>query len=248
MRVAWTIRLTAAMIALLCGACLCARAQDAKSTRVLLDRVVAVVNNRAILASDVEQAMRLSILEPRRSGEVPDARSTLDRLISRSLIQQQMGHEEELADAPTNNDVQGRIAELRKELPACVRANCASDEGWTAFLAANKLTIGQVETYLRMRLQFLSFIENRFRSGIHIPPEEIQAYYTNTLLPQYAKVQKPPALEAVSQRIEEILLQEQVNKLFSAWLDNLRKQGDVQILDPSLEMPASRASNGGDNE
>jgi hypothetical protein len=191
--------------------------------------------------------MRLSILEPRRNDEVADARSTLDRLISRSLIQQQMGREEEVADAPTNDDVQARIVEIRKDLPACVRANCAGDEGWNTFLAANKLTVGQVESYLRLRLQFLSFIENRFRSGIHIAPEEIQAYYTTTLLPQYAK-EKPPALEQVSQRIEEILLQEQVNKLFSAWLDNLRKQGDVQILDQSLEMPASHANNSGDNE
>ncbi|UWZ83852.1 SurA N-terminal domain-containing protein [Occallatibacter riparius] len=238
----------AATIALLCAACLCSRAQEAKPTRVLLDRVVAVVNNRAILASDVERAMRLSALEPRTNSEVPDARSTLDRLISRSLIQQQMGREEEVADAPTDGDVQARIAEIRKELPACVRANCATDQGWSAFLAANRLTVGEVESYLRLRLQFLSFIENRFRSGIHIAPEEIQAYYTNTLVPQYAKDQKPPALEAVSQRIEEILLQEQVNKLFSAWLDNLRKQGDVQILDPSLEMPARQASNSGDNE
>jgi hypothetical protein len=239
-------------MAVLCATGLRAPAQEAKQetrpARVMLDRVVAVVNNRAILASDVERAMRLSVLEPRRNDETPDPRSTLDRLISRSLIQQQMGHEEELAEAPTDDDVQARIAEIRKELPACVRANCATDEGWKAFLAANKLTIGEVESYLRLRLQFLGFIENRFRSGIHISQEEIQSYYTNTLLPQYAKDQKPPALESVSQRIEEILLQDQVNKLFSAWLDNLRKQGDVQILDPSLEMPANQANAGGGSE
>jgi hypothetical protein len=192
--------------------------------------------------------MRLSALEPRRSGEVPDARSTLDRLISRSLIQQQMGHEEETANAPTNDEVQARIAEIRKELPACARANCATDEGWNSFLAASHISVGEVESYLRLRLQFLGFIEDRFRSGIQISQEEIQTYYTNTLVPQYAKDQKPPALESVSKRIEEILLQEQVNKLFSAWLDNLRKQGDVQILDPALELPANQAAAGGGNE
>ena len=245
MHAARTIRRALGTAVLLCGACLCARAQEAKPVRVLLDRVVAVVNNRAILASDVERAMRLSVLEPRRNGEVPDQRSTLDRLISRSLIQQQMGHEEEEAVAPTDDDVQARIAEIRKELPACVRANCTTDEGWNAFLAANHISMGEVESYLRLRLQFLNFIENRFRSGIRISQEDIQSYYDNSLKPQYAKDKLAPALEGVSKRIEEILLQDQVNKLFSAWLDNLRKQGDVQIVDPSLEMPANQAADGG---
>jgi peptidyl-prolyl cis-trans isomerase SurA len=248
-----TIRLAMMTLAVLGTARLCASQETASqaampSTRVLLDRVVAVVNNRAILASDVDRAMRLSVLEPRRNNEAPDRPSTLDRLISRSLIQQQMDHEEEEAQAPTNDQVQARILEIRAQLPACTRANCVTDDGWHSFLAANRITIGEVESYLRLRLQFLGFIESRFRSGIHISPEEIQAYYTATLVPQYSKDQKPPALDSVSQRIQEILLQEQVNKLFSAWLDNLRKQGDVQILDPALEMPANQASQGGGNE
>jgi peptidyl-prolyl cis-trans isomerase SurA len=246
MRAARTIRLVMAAFAALGPPCLCAPAQEATpATRVVLDRVVAVVNNRAILSSDVSRAMRLSVLEPRRNGETPDPRNTLNRLISRSLIQQQMGHEEEEAVAPTDEDVQARIAEIRAQLPACANANCATDEGWRSFLAANRITIAEAEAYIRLRLQFLNFIENRFRTGIHISPEEIQSYYTTTLVPQYAKDQKPPALDAVSKRIEEILLQEQVNKLFSAWLDNLRKQGDVQILDPALEMPAQAAQGGG---
>ena len=34
-------------------------------------------------------------------------------------------------------------------------------------------------------------------------------------------------------RIEEILLEQQVNVMFGTWLDNLRKQGDVEVLDPA---------------
>jgi hypothetical protein len=226
--------------------CLC-RSQETKPAGVLLDRVVAVVNNQAILASDVERSMRLSVLEPRRRNETPDPRITLDRLISRSLIQQQMGHEEETV-VPTDDAVQAMIKEIRTQLPACAQANCATDEGWQSFLATNHLTMAEAQTYLRTRLQFLGFIETRFRSGIHISPEEIQTYYTGTFVPQFSKDQKPPALESVSKRIEEILLQEQVSKLFSAWLDNLRKQGDVQIVDPALELPASAGGQGGDSQ
>jgi peptidyl-prolyl cis-trans isomerase SurA len=245
MHVARTMRLAIAAFAVVQAACLCATAQEAKpSARVLLDRVVAVVNNRAILASDVEREMRLSVIEPRRSNETPDPRSALDRLVSRSLIQQQMG-QEEAAVAPNDDEVQARIAEIRKQLPACAGAHCESEEGWHSFLSTNRLTTGEVERYMRLRLEFLGFIEDRFQSGIRISQEEIEAYYKTTFLPQYPKDQKAPSLESVSKSIEEILLQEQVNKLFSAWLDNLRKQGDVQILDPALELPDGQAANGG---
>ncbi len=44
-----------------------------------------------------------------------------------------------------------------------------------------------------------------------------------------------PTLDQVAPRIEEILLQQQVNVLFDDWLKNLRKQGDVEVLDPALE-------------
>jgi hypothetical protein len=131
----------------------------------------------------------------------------------------------------------GRLAELRKELPACIRQNCASDAGWKAFLAAHGLTEERVETSLRYRVEILRFIEQRFRQGIRITPQQIETYYRQTLLPQYAKGEDIPPLDKVAPRIEEILLQQQVNVLFDDWLTNLRKQGEVEVLDPALETP-----------
>lgn len=220
--------------ALLSGG-MCALA-PAQSTPVVLDRVVAVVNSRAILWSDITDAVHLAALEPRSNDEgAPNARAALEQLVSRTLIQQQIRQEDADASEPTEKDIQGRMTELRKELPACVHMHCATDEGWKAFLESNELTEKQVEDYLRRRLEMLAFIEKRFRQGIRISQEEIEAYYRDSLLPQYAKSEKPPTLKDVAPRIEEILLQQQVNALFSAWLDNLRKQGDVEILDPALE-------------
>jgi len=70
-----------------------------------------------------------------------------------------------------------------------------------------------------------------------VSPEEIATYYRGTLLPQYTSGETIPPLEQVSPRIEEILLQQRVNALFDDWLSNLRKQGDVEVLDPALETP-----------
>lgn len=212
---------------------------------VVLDRVVAVVNNQTILASDVGDEMRLAVLDPGRAGlGVLTPERALDQLISRALIQQQIHQEDALAAEPSQADVDARLAEIRRELPACVRQNCASDTGWNAFLATHQLTTGRVEGYLRYRIQILRFIELRFRQGIRISPEEIETYYRETLLPQYAAGEVIPALDKVSGRIEEILLERQVNVLFDDWLANLRRQGDVEVLDPAFEAPEAQGGTG----
>jgi peptidyl-prolyl cis-trans isomerase SurA len=205
----------------------------------MLDRVVAVVNNQAILSSDIDDEIRLSVLDPSSGGmgQLTRARA-LDQLIGRTLIQQQIPQEDAQATEPTQAELDARLSEIRHEIPACMRENCASDTGWKAFLAAHGLTQERVESYLRYRILILRFIEQRFRQGISISPEEIQTYYTKTLLPQYAKGEAIPPLEKVSSRIQEILLQQRVNVLFDDWLSNLRKQGDIEVLDPSLAMPA----------
>ena len=214
-------------------------AQPSPEGAQTLDRVVATVNNHAILASDVADELRLSVLDPDNNGTALTPRRALQQLISRGLIQQQIREEDAEASNPQEAEVQARVGELRREFPACVRENCASEAGWNSFLLKNGLTRDRLEAYMRLRLEILRFIETRFRQGIRISQQEIEAYYRNTLLPQYKPGSKIPPLETVSARIEEILLQQQVNALFSAWLENLRKQGDVEILDPALEAPVT---------
>jgi hypothetical protein len=202
----------------------------------VIDRVVAVVNSHAILASDIEDEIRLSVLDPGRGGlGVLTRRHALDQLIGRALIEQQIRQEDLQSANPSADEVHARLDEIRKELPACVRGNCITNEGWQNFLAAHGLTLDRVEAYLGYRIEILRFIERRFRQGINISPDEISAYYHDTLLPQYAKGEAIPALAQVSSRIEEILLQQRVNALFDDWFNNLRKQGEIEILDPALE-------------
>jgi hypothetical protein len=215
------------------------------ASSVVLDRVVAVVNNHAILSSDLDDEIRLSVLDPGRGGLGTLTRSVaLEQLISRALIQQQIRQEDEQSADPPESEVNARLAEIRHEIPACVRENCASDAGWKAFLIEHHLSPERVENYLRYRLEILRFIERRFRQGIHISPQEIEAYYHDTLLPQYAAGDAIPSLDKVSPRIQEILLQQKVNALFDDWLENLRKQGDVEVLDPALISPGKKSAPG----
>jgi peptidyl-prolyl cis-trans isomerase SurA len=231
-----------AVCIVLCIAASCAgqdsghSAPAAPDSAVVLDHVVAVVNNQAILASDVAQEMQLAVLDPSHgANQSLTPAQALDDLISRALIRQQMRPEDEQAAAPTEEEVTARIVEIRRDLPACARRNCASDDAWKAFLAAHGLTPERVQAYLRNRMEILRFIEQRFRQGIRVPPEEVEAYYRKTLLPQYAPGAEVPPLAQVAPRIEEILLQQRVNALFDDWLTNLRRQGEVEVLDSAFE-------------
>jgi len=215
---------------------------------VTLDRIIAVVNRQAILLSDLEDEFRLAVLDPSRAGlSDMTPQQALQRLISRALIQQQIHEEDIEAVKPTHEEVAARLMDLRTELPACVRSNCSSEEGWKAFLESHGLTPERVDAYLRNRLEILRFIEMRFRQGIRISPEEIEAYYREKLVPLYPPGQAPPPLDQVSPRIEEILLQQEVNALFDDWLDNLQKQGEVEVLDSSLALPKTLQRNSGNS-
>ena len=212
-----------------------------ESAPIELDRVVAVVNNQAILSSDIDDEIRLSVLDPGRGGLGVLTRSrALDQLIGRALIQQQIRQEDVLRPPSLHRMKWTRgLRRCARNCPPACGTTAPPMPGWQAFLAdARPYRRTGVETYLRYRVEILRFIEQRFRQGISILPQDIETYYQKTLLPQYAKGETVPALETVSSRIQEILLQQQVNALFDDWLNNLRKQGNVEILDPALESPA----------
>lgn len=240
-------RETLVLIALLASAAILrAQAPEPGTAPTVLDRVVAVVNYQPILWSDITNEMRFAVLDPEEANGTLTPQRALEELISRTLIQQQIGEEDATAALPSEDEVRARVTAVRKELPACVRMNCASDSGWQAFLNKNGLTAEQVEAYLKLRLEILRFIEIRFRQGIRISREETEEYYRNKLLPQYPRGSNVPPLGSVASRIQEILLEAQVNVMFDNWLDNLRKQGDVEVLDASLD-PGAQPSKGSGN-
>jgi peptidyl-prolyl cis-trans isomerase SurA len=200
-----------------------------KERGVPLDRVLAVVNEDVILESDVDQEIRLAAFQPFRPNRNESHQQVLDRLINRELILEQAHL---MPEAPiTDKQVEEQFDSLRKQIPACKEYHCETDEGWKRYVTDQGFTMEELTKLWRERMEMLRFIEERFRSGIEISQEEIRDYYEKTLLPQYAdKHATPPPLETISNRIQEILLQQQVNNLLQDWLKSLRGQGTVRIV------------------
>lgn len=205
-----------------------------------IDRVVAIVNGDLVLDSDVNEEERFEAIQPFRAPSNPNGESaydrTVERIINRELILQQSKLQPE--NAVSDSDLDKEIANLRKGLPECKQLHCETDEGWTRFLAAHGFTPDEMRNRWKQRMEVLAFIEERFRMGIRITAADIKSYYEKTFVPEYQKRGgTPPKLEAVSDRIQEVLLQQQVSNLLNDWLRSLRAQGGVIVMHPGQEAP-----------
>jgi peptidyl-prolyl cis-trans isomerase SurA len=212
---------------------------------MLLDRAVAVINGQVILASDVRERQRFAVFEPLSApgGEYTPMQA-MQQIVNRTLLLGQM-NEQELVPPPSDTKVDEQIAYLREHIPACAGQSCETEEGWRRFLAARGLTEAELHTRWKERMTILDFVGVRFRTGIRITKPEIETYYKQQLVPEFeARKLKPPPLEQVSERIEEVLLQQHVNVLLEDYLRSLKDAGSVLILDPQYNSLGSSPPSG----
>jgi parvulin-like peptidyl-prolyl isomerase len=203
---------------------------------VVLDRVIAVVNGDVILDSDVDEEQRFEEIQPYRAATSFTREKTIERLIDRALILQQAALEPE--DAVPDKDLDAQLLTLRKDIPECKQYHCETDAGWKKYIEDHGFTVEEFRERWRKRMELLKFIEVRFRNGITISDEQIKNYYEKTMLPEYAKRSvTPPKLETISNRIEEVLLQQEVGALLEDWLKSLRAQGSVRMMTPGETAP-----------
>lgn len=198
----------------------------------ILDRVVAVVDGTAILASDVDEEMRFAVLQPQKEPAADNTpQRALDRLIDRTLIDQQRILQPGLSDV-SQKEVEGTIENLRQTIPACANYDCKTNTGWQAFLAAHEFTQQEVQDYIRERLATLKFMDLRFGVAVRVSKADVQKYYDQVFKPElehgHAAI---PELPTVAPRIREVLRQQRISALVEQWLKGLHGDGDVRILD-----------------
>jgi peptidyl-prolyl cis-trans isomerase SurA len=212
---------------------------------MLLDRAVAVINRQVILASDVREQQHLAVFEPLTApgGEFTPMQA-MQQIVNRTLLLDQM-HEQELVPPPSDAEVDQQIAYLREHIPACGGQSCETEQGWQRFLKAQGMTEAELRTLWKQRMEILNFVRVRFRTGIRITKPEIETYYKQQLVPEFeTRKLKAPPLAQVSERIEEVLLQQHVNVLLEDYLRSLKDAGSVLILDPQYNSLGSSPSSG----
>ena len=197
-----------------------------------LDRVVATVNRKPILASDVEDEAHLEALQQGRPGAALDGerRAVLSRIIERELICQQMPDGFE----PSREAIDRRIADMRALFP-----EAQTGQQWEELLANYGLGSPDLREAVKVQLQVLHFLDIRLRPTVRVDRQEIGDYYSNQLVPKVkAAGGNADPLDKVQDKIEEVLLQQKMTEVFNAWMTNLRNQANIRILDSTLAPPS----------
>jgi len=208
-----------ALFLVLSGSALGARAE-------VVDRIVATVNRRAILASEWDEAVRFECLlnrRPLKDVTEADRIATLERLVDQELIAEQMRASSFVPATP--EEVAGRVHELRQTVPAW-----RTDDGWRAALAAYGLTEEDAEERTAIQLNVLRYLDLRFRPEVHIDRRAMENYYREHLLPEMRSAGwSDVPFEQVAPKIEQLLIEQQLNELQDRWVRGLRLQADVQV-------------------
>ena len=183
----------------------------------LLDRVVAVVGNSALTASEVELHSRLEAFLDRRRVDTSDGarRRVIERLIEVNLIAEEM----RVTNFPPAKD-----EEVAQELRAVREQDYPDELEFLEALDRHSLTEDELRSFLRRQMDVLRFIDFRFRTGLDASVDAVGGYYKDVYAPRVRQLEgrEPEPLAEVRGRLREVVLQEKVDELLDDWLKSVR--------------------------
>ena len=189
----------------------------------VVDRVIATVNGTPVLQSDLERQQRYEeFIEHRPPAKAEAGGAALQRLIDQELLQEQMKGMEAPAE-----EVQAKIAEIRQQTPGA-----ASESGWRAALSNYGMSEDDLRDRIAATVETVRFVDQRLRPSVHVDNKAVDTYYRDTFLPElHRRGAAEVPLAEVSGKIEEILAQREVDRQLETWLQDLRRQASVRMID-----------------
>lgn len=199
----------------------------------VLDGMAATVNRHAILQSDWRDEVRYEMFTSGRtlqSVTVQDRKAALDRLIDQELLSEQMGGVEIKPVSP--EEVEQQFEEVRNDY-----ARDHGAQAWSPALAAYGLTEADIKNHITLELSQLRLVDAHLRPSIQVDDTAIEAYYREHLATSAAGGQQI-SLQQATPKIRELLTQEKMNQLLGPWLESLRSQAQIRIVDsPETQGP-----------
>jgi peptidyl-prolyl cis-trans isomerase SurA len=216
------IRCTALLALLLSSLSLAAGAQSAPAQKnVLQDRVLAVVDEDPILASDVDRVIKLGLMKP-NAGEEDAA---FRRRVLNALVEERLRFHEidryGFEQVPVE-EIEAQVARIRQSFP--------NDEAFRQALREVGLDLKSLRQLVARQLLVLAYVDERLGAGVFVTPEDISRYYSSVLTPQMQRQgQAPPPIEEVREQIREVLKQQKLNQELESWTEKLRQEADVVL-------------------
>jgi hypothetical protein len=126
---------------------------------------------------------------------------------------------------PSATDVDHAYAQLAMQF--------GGTKEFDARAAAEGLNEAAVRRMLEQQLYLSRFLDYRFRPAVQVDDAQVEAYYRDDFVPQVkASGQQVPPLENVEETIREVLMQREITKRATEWLDETRGHLQVEVLHP----------------
>jgi hypothetical protein len=192
----------------------------------IVDRVVAVVGQQAITASEVEQQLRLEAMFNSEPLEITAAKrsQSLQRLIAVRLIQ---------SEAIMAGFLRTSEEEVQRRLEQSKQVKYLNGLNFEQALKLYDLREQDVTDFWRQVIGYERFKDFRFKTGLEVSREEVSAYYESHIVPEFrarADGSAPP-LDTIYDKVEQAVIEERANTLLEEWLKETRPQTRIVILE-----------------
>ena len=203
-------------LALLLAVCPPSQAQE----RLPVDRIVAVVDDDPILASEVEQVLSFGIV----NAEAEEDDRAVKRRALDFLVEERLRfHEVDrfgFAEVPVEI-VDEEFDRLQMRLGGAAEFANAMDE-----LGLDEQGVRQV---LARQVMVWVYVEERLGARIFVGLEDIRKYYDENLVPELEeKGNSVPPVEDVREAIRAVLREQRMNEELERWTIELLQNADIE--------------------
>jgi peptidyl-prolyl cis-trans isomerase SurA len=204
-----------------------AAARATPPAAVLKDRVLAVVDDDPILASDLDRAILVGQFQ-KQPGE---ADAAYRRRVLQDLVAQRLRFHE----IDRFGMEQVPVEQIEKQV-AEVRARYKDEAAFKQRLKEVGLDEATLHQMMARQLEVLAFVDERLGPQVFVGLDDIATYYRNVLTPQLQKQRLAvPPLDDVRDQIRGVLRQQRLTEEIDRWTEELRAKANIAVY---LDRPA----------
>jgi len=189
-----------------------------------VDRIVAVVNDQIITLTDIRIIKAFALYEEEMK-EDEDVRpsSLLDKMIDQKLVIQLSGEEIDIEQ----QEVEDSLKALSEKF---------GDERVQEMLREFGLQRDDLSEYIHEKIFYQKLLSQKFGKSVVVRLDEIESYYRETYVPaQKRRGLEPQPMIELLREIEPKIIEKKIQDKIEDWLNNLRKQADIQIKIENLD-------------